>query len=156
MALDVSPAHPLDPESLALIAGSEAELSSLYPPEVRHAFSPDQLVTARVHCVVARLDGRPAGCGGLAPLAGYGELKRMFTAPWARRRGVAQAVIAALEAEALRRGLPVVRLETGRDSLEAIGLYERMGYAWRGPFGDYAENGSSVFMEKRLGAERAA
>ncbi len=61
-----------------------------------------------------------------------------------------RAVDAALEAEARARGLDLMRLETGEDSPEAIRAYERVGYARRGPFGDYEENGSSVFMERRL------
>lgn len=137
-------------EALALIAGSEAELASIYPPEVRFAFSPQELVDAQVHFVVAWLDGTPVGCGGFAPLQGYGELKRMFTRPEARGRRIAGAILAALEAEAAARGLPLMRLETGEDSPAAIQAYARAGYARRGPFGDYEENGSSVFMEKRL------
>ncbi|MDF2232040.1 GNAT family N-acetyltransferase [Albimonas sp. CAU 1670] len=142
---------PVDsPEALELIAGSEEELASIYPPEVRFAFSPRQLIDAQVHFVVARVDGVPAACGGFAPLAGYGELKRMFTRKDFRGRRLAGAILEALEAEARARGLPLMRLETGEASPEAIRAYERAGYARRGPFGDYEENGSSVFMEKRL------
>lgn len=150
MTLTVSPCPVADPRALALIGQSEAELASLYRPEVRHAFSPDQLVAAGVFFVLAELDGAPVGCGGMAPLDGYGELKRIFTTRTARGRRVGAAVIAALEAEARARGLPLMRLETGEISTEAIRLYERLGYARRGPFGAYRENGSSVFMEKAL------
>ncbi len=142
---------PVDhPDALRLIGESEAELAALYAPEVRSAFSPEQLIAARVHFVVARIDGAAAGCGGLAPLDGYGELKRIFTTAGARGHGVGRAVVAALEAEARRRGLPLMRLETGDASPEALALYARCGYARRGPFGHYLENGSSVFMEKAL------
>ncbi|MAS42765.1 MAG: GNAT family N-acetyltransferase [Rhodobacteraceae bacterium] len=149
-ALDIRPTHPGAPEALELIAGSEAELASIYPPEVRFAFSPQELIDAGVHFVVAWAEGKPVACGGFAPLAGYGELKRMYTRPEARGRRIAAAIIAALEAEARARGLDLMRLETGEDSPEAIRAYERVGYARRGPFGDYEENGSSVFMERRL------
>lgn len=146
---------PDAPEALALIAGSEAELAAIYPPEVRSAFSPERLVSAGVVFALARdAAGRATACGGLAPLAdaagGYGELKRIYTAPEARGRGAAKAVVRALEAEARALGLPLVRLETGEASPEAIALYERLGYRRRGPFGDYVENGSSVFMERPL------
>jgi putative acetyltransferase len=40
-------------------------------------------------------------------------------------------------------------LETGIRQPEALGLYERLGFVRRGPFGDYAEDPLSVFMEKR-------
>jgi putative acetyltransferase len=41
-------------------------------------------------------------------------------------------------------------LETGPDQPEALGLYERYGFARRGPYGDYPDDPLSVFMEKRL------
>lgn len=150
--LTVAPVPVTDPDALRLIGESEAEQAALYPPEVRHAFSPDQLIAAGVAFMLARRDGAAVGCGGVAPLAGYGELKRIFTTAAARGSGVARAVVIALEAEALRRGLPLMRLETGEASTAALALYARLGYVRRGPFGAYRENGSSVFMEKRLTA----
>ena len=38
----------LSPDALGLIAQSEAELASIYPPEVRYAFSPSELRDAGV------------------------------------------------------------------------------------------------------------
>lgn len=148
--IEIRPTPATDPEALRLIGESEAELASIYPPEVRHAFSPDQLVAARVFFVTAWERGIAVGCGGFAPLAGYGELKRIFTTRAARGLGAARAVVAALEAEARNRALSLMRLETGSASPDAIALYERLGYVRRGPFGAYGDNGSSVFMEKRL------
>jgi putative acetyltransferase len=146
---------PVDhPDALRLIGESEAELAALYPPEHRSAFSPEQLIAAGVIFLLARREGAALGCGGLAPLDGYGELKRIFTTRAARGGGVARAVLAGLEAEARALGLDLLRLETGHRSPEAIALYARCGYARRGPFGGYVENGSSVFMEKRLVSRR--
>ena len=44
----------------------------------------------------------------------------------------------------------VARLETGIHQPEALGLYRRLGYVERGPFGSYALDPLSVFFEKRL------
>jgi putative acetyltransferase len=41
-------------------------------------------------------------------------------------------------------------LETGIYQPEALGLYERAGYVRRDPFGDYAPDPMSVFMQKTL------
>ncbi|MEM1385583.1 MAG: GNAT family N-acetyltransferase [Pseudomonadota bacterium] len=150
MTLELARDDRLGADALAMIGESEAELAAIYPPEMRFAFSPTELIDAGVLFLVARRDGRPVGCGGLAPLEGYGELKRVFVTKAARSTGVAQAILRRLEEEALALSLPLVRLETGEASPEAIRLYERAGYHRRGPFGRYAENGSSVFMEKRL------
>jgi putative acetyltransferase len=59
-------------------------------------------------------------------------------------------VLAFLEAEALRRGVETLRLETGNLQPQALRLYERAGYARRGPFGDYDDDPHSVFLEKSL------
>ncbi|MCL5775624.1 GNAT family N-acetyltransferase [Limibaculum sp. FT325] len=150
IALTIDRTGPHHPDALAMVGESEAELASIYRPEVRHAFSPDQLAAAGVHFLVAREDGRPVGCGGLAPCEGYGELKRIFVTRGRRGAGIARRIVEALEAEARALGLGIVRLETGELSPEALGLYASMGYRRRGPFGAYLENGSSVFMEKRL------
>jgi putative acetyltransferase len=83
---------------------------------------------------------------------GWGELKRMFVRPALRGQGVAQGILAWLEASVRERGFAVMRLETGVLQPEALRLYERAGYLRRGPFGDYGPDPLSVFMEKHLKA----
>lgn len=143
-------ADPRLPEALRLIDGSEAELSALYPPEARFAFSPQELIDAEVRFFLAELDGAALGCCGYAHCGDYAELKRMYVDPSARGRGLAPALLDHLEAAARDEGLAQMRLETGAESHAALTLYARRGYARCGPFGSYAENGSSVFMEKPL------
>jgi DNA-binding MarR family transcriptional regulator/GNAT superfamily N-acetyltransferase len=80
--------------------------------------------------LVARLDGRPVGCGGLKHVdGGIGEVKRLWTDRSARRLGVARAILAALEADARRAGATTLRLDTNRVLHEAKALYARLG--WR-------------------------
>ncbi len=140
----------LSADALAMIAESEAELSAIYPPEVRYAFSPDQLLDADVRFVVAYEDGDPVGCGGMAPCDGYGELKRVFVTSSCRGRGLAAQIVNALEDIARSEAFPVMRLETGLASPDAIALYRKLGYRETPPFGTYVDNGSSVFMEREL------
>ncbi len=140
----------LGPDALAMIAESEAELASIYPPEVRYAFSPEQLTDAGVEFLVAYRNGAPVGCGGCALYEGFAELKRIFVTKSARGTRIAVTIVDGLEDVARRSGRSIVRLETGEDSPEAIRLYDRIGYIRRAPFADYVENGSSVFMEKTL------
>ena len=47
--------------------------------------------------------------------------------------------------------IAMLRLETGIHNTEALRTYRRAGYRERNPFGDYAPDPLSVFMEKRLG-----
>lgn len=84
---------------------------------------------------VARLDGEAVGCGALkAAGPGLGEIKRMWTAPTARRLGIARRLLRALEAAARERGYAKVRLDSNRVLKEAHALYRKEGYVDVAPF----------------------
>ncbi len=148
--IDVTLENPATPDARNLIDASEAELAAIYPPEERFALSVDELLAQDVRFHVARMDGAAVGCGGLAVFEGYGELKRIFVAREARGKGVSHAILQALEDCAAAEHLPVVRLETGAEQKAAMHLYASRGYVRCGTFGNYPENGASIFMEKRL------
>jgi GNAT superfamily N-acetyltransferase len=74
----------------------------------------------------------------------------MFVHPDHRRRGIAHAILAALEARAGALGYSTLRIETGSRQPEAIGLYQSAGYAAIPPFGKYVGNPYSHCFEKRL------
>ena len=151
MAVDIGRGDPRDPPVRALLEASHALMQSLFPPEDNHYLSIEALCVPEIAFFIATEDGDVLGTIALARKPGYGEVKSMFVAEAARGRGVAQALLAHIEAEARTMGLPMLRLETG-DALEAaIALYTRDGFTLSGPFGEYAANGSSVFMEKPLG-----
>ncbi len=134
-----------------MLAASEAFSASLYPPESNHMVGLDALLRPEVTFLVARLVGRAVGCGALVGTGeGIAELKRMFVSDSARGQGVGRAVLAALEERARAQGIRLIQLETGPQSLGALALYRAAGYAERGPFGAYAPDPFSVFMEKRL------
>ena len=138
-------------EARALLEASQAMMLELFTPESNHFLSLDALAAPDITFFVARLDGNAVGCGALAIRDGYGELKSMFVDPGTRRAGVAAGLLERLEAEAVARGLALLRLETGNllDATQA--LYQRHGFTVRGPFGSYSDHPHSVFMEKRLG-----
>ncbi len=141
---------PRTPEAKALLEASHALMQELFTPDANHFLSLDALAAPDIVFFVARLDGRMVGCGALAIRDGYGEIKSMFVDPDTRRAGVAAGLIGRLEAEAIARGLEMLRLETGNLLHAAQALYGRHGYTIRGPFGSYSEHPHSVFMEKRL------
>ncbi len=80
----------------------------------------------------------------------WAEVKRMWVAPVSRGRGVAKAILRHLLTEAASARVRAVRLETGIANREALALYERAGFARRGPFADYRSDPLSVFMERLL------
>ena len=99
--------------------------------------------------VLARLSGRPVGCGVLKCTGQeYGEIKRMWTAPSARGFGVAQTVLQKLQELAQQIGLAKLRLETNRVLLEAKALYRKNGFVEVPPFN--AEPYAHHWFEKHL------
>jgi putative acetyltransferase len=93
------------------------------------------------------------GCGAIKELRPtQGEIKSMRTSAAHLRRGVGKEILRVILQEACRRGYAKVSLETGSSEafLPAHALYEGAGFSRCGPFGDYQQNGFSVFMEKEL------
>ena len=82
--------------------------------------------------------------------AGVGEIKRMYTRPEARRRGIARTLLAALEVRAVGLGYRRLVLETGTKQPEAMTLYEALGYAPIAPYGQYKDFPDSRCFAKAL------
>jgi DNA-binding MarR family transcriptional regulator/GNAT superfamily N-acetyltransferase len=100
--------------------------------------------------LVARLDGRPVGCGALkATEPGAGSIKRMWVSRQVRGIGIGRRLLSALEKEAADLGIGLLRLETNKSLNEARELYRRSGYREVPAFNDepYAHH----FFEKRIG-----
>ncbi len=74
----------------------------------------------------------------------------MFVDATRRGHGIGRSLLQAVEVAAQAEGIQAVRLETGVASIEALGLYRCSGYREREPFGDYASDPRSIFMEKTL------
>ena len=148
--LVISQVDPKAPGPRALMEASHALMNALFPPEDNYALDIDALCGPDVHFFSAREGNTTLGAGALAVREDYGEVKSMFTAPEARGKGVAAALLRQIEDQARALGLPLLRLETGEALAEAIRLYERHGFARCGLFGDYEPNETSVFMEKHL------
>ena len=83
------------------------------------------------------------------------EIKRMYVAPAHRRLGLAQLILAELEASAARSGFRAVVLNSGLAQPEALALYAAAGYRPATPYGLYAGSRSAVFLGKVLGTEAA-
>ena len=149
--MTIAPESPDQPEVIALIAELDAYQDTLYPPESRHALDLASLKQANVLFMVAR-DGlaRAVGCGAVVLNPAFGELKRMYVSPPCRGQGIARKLLMALESESVRAGCKLLKLETGPFQPEALSLYTSAGYERRGPFGKYANDPLSVFMQKRV------
>jgi putative acetyltransferase len=155
MTIVIEQVSEATPEVHDLVGELNEVLGAVYEPHQRHGLAIDQLFEPHVRFFLARLDGRAAGCGGIALFADFAEVKRMYTRPAARGRGLAKAILRRIEEEARACGKPVLRLETGHYQQEAVGLYQRAGFRSCGPFGQYAQMSArqielSLFFEKPL------
>ena len=74
----------------------------------------------------------------------------MYVVPAARRRGVAQAVLARLERLAADFGYERIILETGTFQPEALALYRTCGYQPTEPYGRYVGNPDAHCFAKGL------
>ncbi len=144
----------LDPDSgtvQVLIAASDAFYDGLYPPESNHLEATSDLKKERVIFMGCRIGDELVASGGAKLMhddGDYAEIKRVFVLENFRGRGLSRQVMEALETELRNRGVTLFRLETGVRQPEAFGLYRKLGYRERGPFGAYHSDPLSVFMEK--------
>jgi putative acetyltransferase len=151
MVVEITLERPDTPDAISLIEELEALLAPQYPIESRHGLSVERLLAESVAFFVVRLDGAPAGCGGIKLIGGeYGELKRMYVRPSYRGLGLAKRLVDALAAHACEQRVSLLRLETGIHQTEAIGLYERVGFHRIPPFGPYRVDPLSLCFEKLL------
>jgi GNAT superfamily N-acetyltransferase len=75
-----------------------------------------------------------------------GEIKRMYVVPGQRGRGVARALLGALEDAARELGYDTVRLDTGTHQPHALALYLDAGYR---PIPDYNDNRAASFWGEK-------
>jgi putative acetyltransferase len=136
-----------------LIARHLAGMHASSPAGCVHALDVDALRQPGVTFWSAWIGDEIAGCGALKQLdEKRGELKSMRVADTFLGQGVGRALLEHLMAEARRRGMEELWLETGSSDpfVPAIRLYESAGFARCGPFADYVENPFSVFMTRSL------
>jgi GNAT superfamily N-acetyltransferase len=141
------------PDGGLLVQRAAEELNALYADEGHRVspLTPGVFAEPTGQFVVAWIEGRPAGCGGVRRLTkDLAEVKRMYVEPWARRRGVGRRILAELEASARRLSYRMIRLETGTRQVEALGLYESAGYYRIPPYGEFADSPLSICFEKFL------
>lgn len=101
------------------------------------------------YVVVAYEDQIPVGCGAIKELTSDSmEVKRMYTVPESRGKGVASTVIKELEKWAFELSYKRCLLETGKKQPEAIALYFKSGYNVVGNYGQYAGVENSICFEK--------
>lgn len=142
-----------------MIADVMADLSTRYGGEGDGTpVRPEQFAPPHGAFLVAfTADGEPVGCVGWRSHGDDGtlaELKRMYTAPAVRGRGVGRALLAAVEDSARAHGRTRMILETGDRQPEAIALYRSCGYERIADFGYYRDAEGVLSFGRDLGPVR--
>lgn len=143
-------ANPLDPAPSALLATAQALQAEIYAEENNHALDTNALCAQDIRFFSAREGDEILGVGAVKLHVEYGEIKSMFTAANGRGKGIAAAIMRMIEDTVKSEGITALKLETGDELAAAVRLYERFGFVRCAAFGDYIEDGCSVFMEKSL------
>ena len=147
---------PTDPRAVALMTAQQRELRALYndTEERTEPFDPSVLAGEGSVLVVAEEGGELLACGALKRLdAQEAEIKRMYTVPQARGRGLGRAVLTELVAQGRAAGYRRLVLETGDGQPEAIGLYESAGFIRIPNYGYYVGVENSLCYALELDTE---
>lgn len=103
------------------------------------------------HTVVAYLDNKPVGCGAFKEFEkGSVEIKRMFTEPDARGKGIASKILQELETWAKELNYKACILETGIRQTEAVAFYKKSNYTIIPNYGQYKNIANSLCFKKIL------
>ena len=136
-----------NPNFTELVKHLDADLAGRDGDE--HAFYAQFNKTNKLkHVVVLYEDNNPAACGAIKGYSAV-EVKRMYTRPEHRGKGLASMVLTELEKWAAEMFYKKCVLETGKRQPEAIALYTKNGYISIPNYGQYEgiEN-SRCFMKE--------
>ena len=148
-----------DPRAVAQRDAMNAETGAMYaeftagnPPEVNAVIDAALAVdpSTIVYTVIAVDGDEVVGHSALRPFESKLEVKKVFVIPSRRGTGVARALLADLEDYARARGVSSLVLQTGRLQVDAIALYEKIGYVPIEPFGAYVDFPGALCFEKQL------
>ena len=136
---------------IALVKKLDAELAELDGDE--HAFYAQLNKTHNLkHVIVAYDDAEPIACGALREYSPTAiEVKRMYTLPQSRGKGIGTKVLLELEKVAAELAYQKCILETGKRQPDAIWLYQKNGYKVIPSYGKYLKMENSVCFEKDIG-----
>lgn len=161
MTFVIEPRPYGDADVTRLVAEVQQEYVRIYGGPDAAAVDPAEFEPPTGLFLVGVLDGVAVAMGGWrrmddAGQPGAAEIKRMYVAASARRRGFARRILAALEQTAREAGVDRMILNTGPVQPEAVALYESSGYTPTAAFGHYACHANALFYGKQLRAEKRA
>lgn len=139
-----------DPDFIGLVKFLDADLAKRDGNE--HAFYAQFNKIDKIkYAVVAYENDDPVGCGAIKEFSlNMMEIKRMYTSPGNRGKGIATKILIELEKWARELSFEKCILETGKRQSEAIALYKKNGYQLIPNYGQYAGIENSLCFEKEM------
>ncbi len=96
-------------------------------------------------------DNLPVGCASFKFYEnGVAEIKRVFIKKEFRGKGISKQLMYLLEKRAIEKGFYRLILESGAPLVEAMGLYNQLGYFIIENYGQYKSLEESICMQKNL------
>ena len=148
-----------DPRAVVIREAMDVEMGALYA-DINDGLSDEMIANVAaaltVHpeemvATVGAFDGDDlVGHAALRPFEDALEVKRVIVLPGSRGQGLSKRLMSELETVAHERGIDRMVLQTGPRQLEAIALYERIGYVLTDNFGLYAAVPFFLCYEKHL------
>ena len=139
-----------NPDFISLIKTFDTFLWERYP-ELKNDYWGNNLIEFNPNVVIIYLNEEAVGCGCFKKYnTSTVELKRMFISQEARGLGLAQRIIKELEEEAIIQGFDTMILETLYKQMEAINLYQKVGFKIVENYEPYVGLRNSVCMSKSI------
>ena len=139
-----------NPHFINLIKTFDTFLWERYP-ELKNDYWGNNLIEFNPNVFIIYLNDKAVACGCFKKYnVNTVELKRMFVSPEARGLGLAQKIIKELEQEARAQGFETMILETLYKQIEAINLYQKVGFKIVENYEPYVGMTNSVCMSKSI------
>jgi len=148
--IDIIRTNSDNPDFISLVKLLDAELAERDGED--HPFYAQYNKIDKIkYAVVAYENGKPVSCGAIKEYSpDTMEVKRMYTLPESRGKGIATKILIELEKWTKELGYEKCILETGKKQPEAIALYKKNGYKLIPNYGQYAGVDNSVCFEKEM------
>lgn len=150
METEIREVSPSNPEVREIFRLLDAHNMSHCPPDICHLTQPEELQNAPSVLLGVFHKGALVGTGALKLKTDYAEITRMFLKPEVRGKGLAVALLTALEAIAGNNHYPYLMLETSEKFEPAYRLYTRYGFELCEPFGEYVSKAHNTYMKKKV------
>ncbi len=147
---EISRTDSTNPDFVALVVALDADLAVRDGDDhdFYHQFNGIDDIK---YALVAYVDDIPIGCGAIKEFdPSTMEVKRMYTPPEFRGRGIASLILKELESWTTELGYKRCVLETGKAQPEALSLYTKSGYEVIPNYGQYQGVENSVCFQKTL------